>query len=106
MVPVSQRLRAKAALRTKEVTIDGETFSVREVGAVPFGEYGVLVKTDRVAATALLLAECVVDETGALALSREEALEIAASARVTMPLIQAIMEVSGFGDEEKKADAS
>ena len=105
MVSVTERLKAKAAVRTKEVRIDGETFVVQEVGAVSFGEYGKVVKKDQVQATALLLAECVLDEEGKLALSLEDATEIAKSARVTMPLVQAIMEVSGFGADEKEPNA-
>lgn len=107
MVSVSERLKQKAAVRTTEVRIDGETFTVREVGAIVFAEYGKLVKDDKLAATAALLAECVLDEEGNPALSSADALEVAKSARVTMPLVSAIMEVSGFnGESEKKADAS
>lgn len=106
MVSVSERLKQKAAVRTKEVRIDGELFVVREVGAVAFADYGNLIKTDKVKATARLLAECVLDEQGNSALSDDDALEVAKSARVTMPLVSAIMELSGFGDNEKKADAS
>lgn len=103
---MSERLKAKAVVRTKEVRIDGDDFAVREVGAVEFGEYGKVAKTDQVKATALLLAACVLDEEGNASLSLDDALDIAKSARVTMPLVQAIMEVSGFGDDEKKPDAS
>ncbi len=106
MVSVSERLKAKAAVRTKEVRIDGDTFTVQEVGAVSFGEYGRMVKKDQVKATAFLLSECVLDEEGKAALSPEDAFEIAKSARITMPLVQAIMEVSGFGADEKELDAS
>ena len=106
MVSLSERLKAKAALRTKEVRIDGEAFVVREVGAVEFGEYGKAAKTDQVKATALLLASCVLDEEGNASLTSADAAEIAKSARVTMPLVQAIMEVSGFGADEKESDAS
>lgn len=107
MVSVSERLKQKASIRTKEVVVDGETFVVREVGAIAFAEYGKLVKNDPRAATATLLAECVLDEEGNPALSAEDSMEIAKSARVTMPLVSAIMDVSGFGgDGEKKADAS
>jgi len=106
VVSVIERLKAKAALRTKDVTIDGDVFRVQEVGAVSFAEYGKLARKDQLSATALLLAECVLDEEGKLALNREDALAIAHSARVTMPLIQAIMDVSGFGADEKEPDAS
>jgi hypothetical protein len=105
MGSVSDRLRAKAAVRTKAVDIDGDSFTVREVGAVSFGEYGRVVKTDPVGATALLLAECVIEDDGSPALDETAAREVAASARVTMPLVQAIMQVSGFGDDEKEPDA-
>jgi hypothetical protein len=106
VVSVVERLKQKAAVRTKEVRIDGDLFVVREVGAIAFAEYGKLVSTDKHAATAVLLAECVLDDEGNRALSDQDALEIAKSARVTMPLVSAIMEVSGFGDAEKKSDAS
>lgn len=105
MVPVSERLRSKAAVRTKEIAIDGDTFCVREVGADDFAEYGKLAKADSTQATAFLLAACVLDEAGLPALSKEDAAEVSKSARVTMPLVKAIMDVSGFGEEEKKADA-
>lgn len=105
MGSVSDRLRAKAAVRTKAVLIDGESFTVREVGAVSFGEYGKIVKDDPVGATALLLAECIVEDDGTPALDESAAREVASSARVTMPLVQAIMEVSGFGEDEKEPDA-
>lgn len=106
MVSVSERLKQKAAVRTQEVVLDGDTFVVREVGAVEFAEYGKLVKPNSLEATAFLLAACVVDESGQEALSIEEAREVARSARVTMPLVQAIMEVSGFGALEKEPHAS
>lgn len=105
MVSVTERLRAKAALRTKEVVIDGDSFLVREIGADAFARYGELAKTDRGAATAGMLMACVVDENGLPALTKDDAHEVVLSARVTMPLVQAIMELSGFGAEEKKADA-
>ncbi len=65
----------------------------------------VIQKGSKQAANASLLAACVVDVEGNSILSEAEALEIAKSARVAMPLIQKIMELSGFkGDAEKHSD--
>ena len=104
MGSVSERLRAVATVRTKTVEIDGEAFIVREVGAASFAEYGKMVGDDQRASTAILLSECVVNEDGSPALTREDAIAIAGSARVTMPLVRAIMDVSGFGEKEPHAN--
>jgi hypothetical protein len=102
------QLMALAALRTRTVVIGGVSFPVREVGALEFAEYGKLQKTDKLKATASLIAACVVDDDGNPALTIEEATAIARSARVSMPIVGAVMELSGFGgeDAEKEPDAN
>lgn len=105
MVSVTERLKAKAIRRTAEVQLDGETFTVIEVDADSFAEYGTILKKDRKEATAFLLSRCVLDEEGNPAVPIEDAREISKSTRVTVPLMNRIMELSGFGDDEKKADA-
>lgn len=103
---IKQSLLLASKLRTKLVAIDGVSYVVREVGAVAFAEYGSMLKTDRRKATAMLLAGCLVDEDGNPVLTVEEAFEVVGSARVSMKLVNGIMEVSGFGDAEKEPDAS
>jgi len=93
-------------VRTKSVMVGDNSFVVQEASAVSFSEYGRIVKQDKVRATAILLTECVLDEDGLPALTMDSALIIARSARVTMPLVQAIMELSGFGSSEKESVAS
>ena len=103
MGQLSARLLAAAAVRTASVAIDGESYTVREVGAASFAEYGKLLKADPRGASAVLLAECVIDEDGKPVLTLDEAREVANSLRVTMPLVQAIMELSGFAEKEPDA---
>lgn len=103
---VSERLRQKAEIRTKSVMIDGDEFIVREIGAADFSAYGRLLSKDQRLATAQLLRQCVMNGDGQTALTEEDALAVTASMRVTMPLVQAIMQVSGMGDDEKESDAS
>lgn len=96
-----------AELRSKMVIVESEEVHVREVGALAFAEYGKELKTDRLKATASIIASCVIDEDGGQLLTAEEAMTIASSARVSMPIVNAIMELSGFGDDaEKEPDAS
>lgn len=99
-------LMAAANLRTAQVDIDGTQVTVREVGTIEFAEYGQILKTDRLKATAKLISSCVVED-GQPVLSEVDAEDIARSARVAMKIVQAIMELSGFGgDDEKELDAS
>lgn len=105
---LKERLLELAKLRTKTVVVGDVSLTVREVGALEFAEYGKLQKTDRLKATASLISACVVDEDGNPALTPEEAGTLARSARVSMPIVGAVMELSGFGGEgdEKEPDAS
>lgn len=106
---VKAKLLTASKTRSKVVDVDGEPVNVREVGALEFAEYGALLKVDRLKATAQLIAACIVDEDGNPVLTVEEATQVARSARVSMPLVTAIMELSGFGEDEgdeKEPDAS
>lgn len=103
---LKDKLLAASKLRSKVVEIEGQKYAVREVGAGGFADYGALLKKDRDKATAKLLSECLVDDDGSALLTVDEALQVVKSSRVTMPLVNAIMEVSGFGDDEKESDAS
>lgn len=107
-VNAKAKLLEASRQRSKPVVVDGVQVDVREVGAMEFAEYGSLLKTDRLKATAQLISACVVDDDGNPLLSVEEALQIARSARVAMPLVAAIMELSGFSEElsEKEPVAS
>ena len=107
MSSAREKLLAAAQIRRDTVEIDGETYTVREVEAIPFGEYGNMLKTDRVKATAFLIAACVIDENDQPLLTLEDAAVLAKSARISMPIVSKVMELSGFGkdDDEKKADA-
>ena len=107
MDSVKQKILAACAVREKEVVVEGEHLTVREVGALEFAEYGKLNKTNRIAAVGYLLSVCVIDGPGGKPLlNADEAKQLAGSARVSMPLMAAIMELSGFGAAEKEADAS
>ena len=103
MGELKAKLLAAAKPRTAKVAIDGDQFTVREVSAMAFAEYGELQRTDRLRATAALLADCVVDEKGGRLLTVEEALTVVHSARVSMLLVNAILEVSGFSEKEPDA---
>lgn len=116
---VKKRLSKVAQTRTRVVPIKDEAGEdievlVREVGAQEFATYGELSKdkAGRVKAQAYLLSCCIVEEVNRIepdsgtelkpVYTAEEAEDIARSARVSMPIVSAIMELSGFGDEEKK----
>lgn len=96
-----EKLLEQARRRFKTVNIDGETFTVSEMSAATFSLYGELAKTQREEAHAMLLWDCIVDEQGLKLLTIQEAREVAQSARIVLPLVTAIMEVSGLSAEEK-----
>lgn len=116
---MKKELLALAQVRYDTVTIEGKDFRVREVGTVEFAEYGVLAgdqkddngavikKGNRTEATAYLIESCLVDDEGNPLLTKEEAAAVAKSARVAMPIVNKVMELSGFNkeDEEKHSDA-
>ncbi len=106
MGDLKTKLLAAATMRQDVVEVGGELVTVREVGALEFAEYGKLLKTDRLNATAGLIAGCVIDADGNPLLSIEEARQVARSARLSMPIVKRVMELSGFGDDEKESDAS
>jgi hypothetical protein len=102
---LKEKLFASAKKRSVVVEVDGEKFVVQEVSALDFAEYGKLLKDSKPQATAFLLSKCLLDEDGTTPLlTQEEALGVIESARVSMTFVNAIMEVSGFG--EKESDAS
>jgi hypothetical protein len=116
---VKDKLMALAAVRFGTASIEGQEFLVREIGTMDFARYGELangktdedgksiVTADKQEATAFLISRCVVDENHASLLTIEEARQLAASARVSMPIVSKVMELSGFqGEKEKKSDAS
>lgn len=107
MSSVSERLRKAAAVRTVEVRIDGEKFTVKEVSATAFAEYGRRLNDDNLKASAqvVILQDGVVDEHGLPALTKEDAEFLMTSSRVATPLIQAIFKLSGLIDQ-KETDAS
>lgn len=105
-----ESLLALAAVREADVLLDGHKFKVREVSAADFALFGELGGAgDKARATAHLIAVGVVDDEGNPLLNAEEALAVAKTARVAMPLVNKIMELSGFSgkedEEEKHADA-
>ncbi len=95
-------LLAEAAIREDFVVVSGQKVWIREVDPVSFSEYGDLLKKDRIMATAGLLAACVIDDKEGERLfdNAEEALPLARSSRTSLPLIQKIMELSGFGEDD------
>lgn len=111
---VKKQLKKIAQTRTRVVPIsDGDggvvKVLVREVGADEFAAYGEMLKdkrAGRIQAQAFLLSCCIVEETSedplAPVYTAEEAVDIARSTRVSMPIVSAIMDLSGFSDEEKK----
>jgi len=96
-----EKLLERARRRFKTVDIEGDTFTVSEMSAATFSLYGETVKTQREEAHAVLLQDCVVDGQGLKLLTIEEARDVARSARIVLPLVTAIMEVSGLSAEEK-----
>ena len=106
------RLLVLAAPRSETLDVEGEKVVVREVGSLEFARYGELMGEDRTKGMAYLLQSCVFEEDGTTPVFDEEtAQRIAPNARVTMPLVNKIMALSGFGKEnkegkEKHADAS
>jgi hypothetical protein len=103
-VSVRKRLAQLATLRTKEIDIEGERFTVRESSAAVFAEYFRMQKTDRNGAIAMLLREAIVVPEGEEALTDADAAALARSQRVAVPLIVAVMDVNGYGggDSEKE----
>lgn len=114
---IKKGLLKLAKTRTDTVTINGDDESpsvevlVREVGAAEFAEYGELLKEAKAKtrpkedATAFLLSICIVEQTDAglaQVYTASECLEIARSARVSMPIMNCIMELSGFTEDDKK----
>lgn len=99
-----ERLLAAAAVRTAPVQVGSETFHVREISAAKFSKYGELIKADPGAAIVYLLQECVIDEDAQPCLALEDAQVIADSARVGMPLVTAVLRLSGYTDDEGKAE--
>lgn len=87
-----------AKLRTKQLTLGDVTITVREVGALEFSEYGIALRdaTGKNRAVAVLLAACVVDDEGKPLHTADEMMVVAASARTSLPIINAIMELSGY----------
>ncbi len=104
MGTLKEKLLASAKTQSKMVEIEGTGYIVREVSAGDFAEYGALTKVDRNKATAFLVSRCVIDEDGAPLLSMEDAEQVVKSARLSIPIVNAIMELSGFS--EKEPDAS
>lgn len=115
---MKEQLLKLAAIRYGTVTIEGTEVRVREATADEFSRYAALSndekddkdvvtrKGNKNAANATLIAGCIVDEAGASVYNEAEAAVLAASARVSMPVINKIMELSGFkGDAEKHSDA-
>lgn len=111
-IAVKAKLLSIAAVREDFVELEGERLYVREIGALEFAEYGRMLKADRVKATALLISSCVIDGPNGAPLfeNADEAMPIAKSARASMPIINKVMQLSGFketSDEmEKESDAS
>lgn len=103
MGSLKEKLLASAKLQTKVVEIDGSSYVVREVSAAGFGDYGAQLKKDREKATAMLVSQCLIGEDGELLLTPEEAVAVVRSARLAMPIVNAIMEVSGFSEKEPNA---
>jgi hypothetical protein len=109
-----EQLLAQAATRTAEVTIGGESYRVREVEAETFSAYAMLLATGgqdgknakqrREQAFQLILSECVIDDEGEPLLTPEEAGKVAGVARLAFPLVNKILDLSGFSAKAKKAD--
>jgi len=100
------RLLAVAAIRTKRVEVGGEDVLVREMYADEFVGYVKQRQTEPGKAAAYLLQCCVIGEDGEPLLTSEDAEALVKSLRVGVPLIQAVLTLSGFGDDEKEPDAS
>lgn len=104
MGSVKDRLLKAAALRTKTVELEGESYTVREVGAVAFSQYAETLKSgDKIGAIGVLLQDCVVNDDGTPVLTFDEAKEVARCTRVAVPLTDAILAVSGFAEKEPVA---
>lgn len=106
-------LLSAAKVRTGTIKLEGQLLTIREVGTEEFAKFGttsndkrddkgnVISKGDRIKGSAGLIAACVVDaETGLPLFTEEEALPLASVARMATPIVNKIMEVSGFGEEE------
>jgi hypothetical protein len=102
---LKNQLLSAAIRRSAEVTIDGVVYTVRELSAAEFAEYGRVAATDRDRSHALILAAGLIEDDAPI-LTLEEARTVALSARVALPLVNAIMVLSGFGPAEKESDAS
>lgn len=111
---VKKSLLKLARVRTQVVAIEGDDGSpavevlVREVSATEFAQYGEMLteakakKLAREPPTAYLISVCIVEqsEDGLTPVyTADEAIDIARSARVSMPIVNAIMALSGFGEK-------
>lgn len=107
------RLLEVAATRRATVKIGGDVWNVREMEAQTFQAYSVFAasgakgkddKRRQEESLALVLCDCVLDDAGEPFLSPEDGLAVARQARLVFPLINKIMELSGFSAGEKKDD--
>jgi hypothetical protein len=104
---LKDKLLAAASVRKEAVKIDGDEFLVREVTTEEFATYGELRGKDKVGAAVYLIAQCVLDEAGGRLLTDDDAKVVASSARVSMQLINKILNLTGFdGKEEDEKHAN
>lgn len=98
------RLVELAKFRTKVVEIEDLKVVVREVNSVDFAKYGKLHSEDPTRAIAHILKACVFHEDGQTPVfdDEESAMAVAESARASSPIVNTIMNLSGYGSEEKK----
>lgn len=98
-------LKAATEIRTKVLPLEGMDLTIAEPSRAAFAAYGETLKSDSAKAIADLLVACVSIEGEPL--TAEEAMQIAAPARLATPIVAVIMELSGFGaTPEKQPDAS
>lgn len=111
---MKDKLLALAALRTGDLQVEGETVHVRELSTPEYAEYGRLTndqkdergnlisKADRLKGIAFLISTAVIDEAGVRVFSDDEAITLAKSPRVALPIVSKVMELSGTKEGEEK----
>lgn len=86
----------------KTFNIFGADVLIQELSLDAFIRFGEMQKTDKSAANALLISECVIDsETGDKMFSQDEAFSVMKSSKKALEIVAAILDVSGMSSEKK-----
>ena len=100
---LSETLLSASELRSKEIEVLGKPAIVREPRAGVLKKYAEAVGRDIEEANGLLIAACLLNPDGTPAVNAQQASKVAQNGRVALPIVTAILEVSGFIEKEPDA---